>query len=170
MPEKTPLTEPTTGWKRALLALTRLVCTTPLSSTPLPSDFTSDGEVGLDDFFLFATAFNSTSGTERYDPVFDLDTDGIVGLTDFLDFARDFGQVVDCDQDPGNGSVIIHGPDSFADSNGEDRDNAFGSLTIHPADALTLLVGTERNGFLRSKDGGSTWTRHREGVRHQNGL
>jgi photosystem II stability/assembly factor-like uncharacterized protein len=48
---------------------------------------------------------------------------------------------------------------------GPDHDSVFQSLTVHPTNADTLLLGTERNGFVRSTDGGRTWTRHREGLR-----
>jgi photosystem II stability/assembly factor-like uncharacterized protein len=41
----------------------------------------------------------------------------------------------------------------------------FRSLTVHPLDPNVLLLGTERNGFVKSVDGGETWTRHRDGLR-----
>jgi len=78
----------------------------------------------------------------------------------------EFGQSIDCGNDPGNGAEIIAGP---AFSTGADHENPFRSLTVHPTDPFTILVGTERNGFVRSTDGGETWSRHREGLRHSNG-
>ena len=59
--------------------------------------------------------------------------------------------------------TIISGPDG---PNGPDNDSVFRALAVHPTDADTRLVGTERNGFLRSTDGGSTWTRQRAGLHH----
>ena len=47
----------------------------------------------------------------------------------------------------------------------KDRDSVFRSLTVDPSDADIVFLGTERNGFVRSLDGGQTWTRHRMGFR-----
>ena len=66
----------------------------------------------------------------------------------------------------GNGDEIISGPSG---PDGADRDNPFQSLTVYPADPNHILVGTERNGFLRSRDGGITWERLRYGLRHSGG-
>lgn len=46
-----------------------------------------------------------------------------------------------------------------------DGDRVFRSLTVHPSDPDTVLLGTERNGFMLSEDGGATWTRLRAGMR-----
>ncbi len=46
-----------------------------------------------------------------------------------------------------------------------DGDRVFRSLTVDPGNAFILVLGTERNGFVRSEDGGQTWTRHRAGFR-----
>ena len=151
------------GWMGASIGLAFL--TSSLSASPFQSDFTSDGIVGLDDFVLFAGAFGSTTGSDRYSSLYDLDTDGAIGFGDFGEFAREFGQSIDCGNDPGNGSEIIDGPEF---STGPDHENPFRSLTVHPTDSFTILIGTERNGFVRSVDGGETWTRHREGLRHLN--
>ena len=45
-----------------------------------------------------------------------------------------------------------------------DGDRVFRSLTVHPSDPDTFLLGTERNGFMLSRDGGNTWTRLRAGT------
>ena len=45
-----------------------------------------------------------------------------------------------------------------------DNDSVFQSLTLHPADADTVLLGTERNGMLKSVDGGESWSRYRAGL------
>lgn len=71
-----------------------------------------------------------------------------------------------CANDIGNGAEIIAGP---AGPEGADRDNPFRSLTVNPTDPNYILLGTERNGFLRSLDGGATWERLRSGLRHNNG-
>ena len=41
----------------------------------------------------------------------------------------------------------------------------FRSLTVHPLNPDIVLLGTERNGFMWSGDGGATWTRYRAGLR-----
>ena len=47
----------------------------------------------------------------------------------------------------------------------QDGDRVFRSLTVDPTNADVVVLGTERNGFVRSIDGGRTWTRHRAGLR-----
>ena len=71
----------------------------------------------------------------------------------------------DCENEVGNGLEIIQGPDG---PEGADHDNAFRSLTVHPSDPEILLIGTKRNGFVKSTDGGESWTRCRGGLRHTN--
>ncbi len=70
-----------------------------------------------------------------------------------------------CGNEVGNGNEIISGP---LGPEGEDIDNPFRSLTVHPTNPDTLIIGTERNGFLKSIDGGNNWTRLRQGLRHEN--
>ena len=41
----------------------------------------------------------------------------------------------------------------------------FRSLTVHPSNPEIVLMGTERNGFMWSGDGGVTWSRYRAGLR-----
>lgn len=61
------------------------------------------------------------------------------------------------------GTDIISGP--YGPS-GEDYDQAFRSLTVHPKKHNIILLGTERNGFIKSTDGGKTWRRYRKGLKH----
>lgn len=68
-----------------------------------------------------------------------------------------------CGNDVGNGNDIVSGPSG---PSGGDNDRPFRSLTVHPSDPNTVIVGTERNGFLKTTNGGSSWTRLRKGVRH----
>ncbi len=49
----------------------------------------------------------------------------------------------------------------------QDNDSVFQSLTVHPADANTVVLGTERNGFLWSTDGGESWSRYRAGLKSE---
>ena len=70
-----------------------------------------------------------------------------------------------CGNAVGNGDQIITGPLAPEPDNGPDNDSVFRSLTVHPTDPNVVLMGTERNGFVRSTDGGVTWTRHRLGLR-----
>ncbi len=67
-----------------------------------------------------------------------------------------------CSNALGDGAVAISGP---SEPGANDGDRVFRSLTVHPSDPNTVLMGTERNGFVLSTDGGATWTRHRYGLR-----
>lgn len=69
-----------------------------------------------------------------------------------------------CGNEIGNGNEIVSGP---AGPEGSDIDNPFRSLTVHPTDPEIIIIGTERNGFLKSTDGGQNWTRLRKGLRHE---
>ena len=73
----------------------------------------------------------------------------------------------DCGNAVGNGDEIISGP-SAPENN--DRDSVFRSLTVDPTDPNVVLMGTERNGFVKSTDGAVTWTRHRQGLRWLPGI
>ena len=70
-----------------------------------------------------------------------------------------------CGNALGNGDEIISGPGTGVRSD-IDMDNPFRSLTVHPTNPDIVYVGTERNGILRSLDGGKTWERLRYGIRH----
>lgn len=59
-------------------------------------------------------------------------------------------------------TTIISGPSGPSVG---DTDSPFRSLTVHPTNPNIVLLGTEANGFVRTTDGGTTWTRHREGLR-----
>jgi photosystem II stability/assembly factor-like uncharacterized protein len=63
----------------------------------------------------------------------------------------------------GNGNEIIPGP---AGPEGADYDQVFRSLEVDPANPDVLYMGTERNGIVKSSDGGATWQRLRKGLRH----
>ena len=63
--------------------------------------------------------------------------------------------------------MIVSGPSAPARN---DRDSVFRSLTVHPTDPDIVLMGTERNGFVKSTDGGGTWSRHRQGLRWLPGI
>ena len=68
-----------------------------------------------------------------------------------------------CGNDIGNGNEIVFGQVTPTEWN---PDNPFRSLTIHPNNPDIILIGTEANGFVKSNDGGETWTRLRYGLRH----
>lgn len=71
-----------------------------------------------------------------------------------------------CGNDIGNGAEIISGP-KYKDLRKEiDIDNPFRSLTVHPTNPDIVYVGTERNGILKTEDGGKSWERLRYGIRH----
>ncbi len=76
--------------------------------------------------------------------------------------------VTDDENDPcsnavGNGNTIIPGPDG--PENG-DYDQVFRSLEVDPSNSDVVYMGTERNGIVKSSDGGVTWQRLRQGMRH----
>lgn len=82
------------------------------------------------------------------------------------DSAEDSEDTIDpaiCGNEIGNGATIIDGPDG---PEGADYDQSFRSLVVHPTDPNIVVVGTERNGVLKTTDGGDTWTRLRTGFRH----
>ena len=68
-----------------------------------------------------------------------------------------------CGNAPGNGGEIISGPSG---PSGADYDSVFRSLTVDPTNSGIVIIGTERNGFVKSTDGGVNWTRLRYGLRH----
>ena len=88
------------------------------------------------------------------------DATGLIAGANVTDIAVSCGP---CGNETGNGNDIIQGPDGPEEA---DFDQVFRSLTVHPTDSDTVLVGTERNGFVLSSDGGSTWKRLRKGLRH----
>lgn len=47
-----------------------------------------------------------------------------------------------------------------------DTDNTFLSLVVHPSDPNTVMIGNEGNGIFKSTDGGTTWSRKRNGIRY----
>jgi photosystem II stability/assembly factor-like uncharacterized protein len=59
---------------------------------------------------------------------------------------------------------VISGPSGPNSARG-DNDTVFRGFLIDPLDPMILYLGTERNGILRSTDGGATWTRLRQGLR-----
>ncbi len=80
-----------------------------------------------------------------------------IDTTSLSDTAADCGNAV------GNGNTIVAGPSA---PSGGDFDQTFRSLTVDPADPNRIFIGTERNGLLYSGDGGQTWSRYRQGIRH----
>ena len=58
----------------------------------LPGDFDSSGDVGFDDFFLFADQFGTTTDSPTWSAIYDLDASGDVGFDDFFIFADNFGK------------------------------------------------------------------------------
>jgi photosystem II stability/assembly factor-like uncharacterized protein len=113
-------------------------------------------------FLLFSGCTTEQNGSDQTD-----DTDTTDDTNEINDGSSDQnGDEFDsCGNAVGNGYEIISGP-SGPEHEG-DRDNPFRSLTVHPNNSDIILVGTERNGFVKSVDGGTTWTRLRKGLRHQ---
>jgi len=64
-------------------------------------------------------------------------------------------------------SAIVNGP---IGPEGPDRDSVFQSLAVYPTNPDIVLLGTERNGFMLTTDGGATWSRQREGMRVGSGF
>jgi len=57
----------------------------------IQSDFTRDGKIDYDDFFLFADSFGASRGQSEFLPMFDLDYDNQIDFDDFFKFADQFG-------------------------------------------------------------------------------
>ena len=72
-------------------------------SSALSPDFDGDGEVGFNDFVLFAGVFGAKRGENRFDARFDLDSSGDIGFGDFVEFAGSFGQPVGTGGGSGSG-------------------------------------------------------------------
>jgi photosystem II stability/assembly factor-like uncharacterized protein len=68
-----------------------------------------------------------------------------------------------CANAVGNGNEIISGPAGPQDG---DQDQVFRSLEVDAFNPDVLYVGTERNGIVKTSDGGITWQRLRQGLRH----
>lgn len=68
-----------------------------------------------------------------------------------------------CSNAIGNGNEIIPGP---AGPEGGDYDQVFRSLEVDPTNSDVVYIGTERNGIVKTIDGGVTWQRLRKGLRH----
>ncbi|NOR21160.1 MAG: hypothetical protein GQ476_00460 [Candidatus Aminicenantes bacterium] len=68
-----------------------------------------------------------------------------------------------CGNALGSGNEVISGPSG---PSGADNDSVFRSLTVDPTNPDIVIIGTERNGFVKSTDGGVNWTRLRYGLRH----
>ncbi len=47
---------------------------------------------------------------------------------------------------------------------GNDSDNPFRSLAVHPLNADIIMIGSEGNGIFKSEDRGVTWTRNNTGL------
>ncbi len=47
---------------------------------------------------------------------------------------------------------------------GNDSDNTFHSLAVHPTNADIIMIGSEGNGMFKSEDRGVTWTRNNTGL------
>lgn len=70
-----------------------------------------------------------------------------------------------CGNALGSGNTIISGPLTAPGDPGT-YDQAHDSLVVDPLDADVVYVGTKVNGALKSEDGGVTWQRLRQGLRH----
>ena len=68
-----------------------------------------------------------------------------------------------CANAAGNGHDIIAGPPGPTTN---DFDQVFRSLEIDPNNPDIVYLGTERNGIVKTIDGGITWQRLRDGMRH----
>jgi hypothetical protein len=61
-----------------------------LVSNPSPGDFSRDGRMDFDDFFLFVDHLGLATFHRDWDPVFDLTEDGRIDLNDFFAFVELF--------------------------------------------------------------------------------
>jgi photosystem II stability/assembly factor-like uncharacterized protein len=78
--------------------------------------------------------------------------------------AKAVAEIIDlCGNAIGNGAEIVSGPTG---PSGADNDRVFRSLAIDPSNPDIVYLGTERNGIVKTTDGGTTWERLRYGLRH----
>ena len=49
---------------------------------------------------------------------------------------------------------------------GNDSDNPFRSLAVHPTDPNTVIVGSEGNGIFKTIDGGASWQWLKSGLQY----
>jgi photosystem II stability/assembly factor-like uncharacterized protein len=69
-----------------------------------------------------------------------------------------------CANAVGNGNELIPGPPG---PEGNDYDQVFRSLEVDPSNPDVVYMGTERNGIVKTEDGGATWQHLRRGIRHE---
>ncbi|KNY25430.1 glycosyl hydrolase family 8 [Pseudobacteroides cellulosolvens] len=70
---------------------------TPTKDTSGPAvkgDLNNDGVINMADVILIATAFNATSGSEKYKAAYDLNNDGAINMADVLTIAQNFNKSV----------------------------------------------------------------------------
>jgi len=77
------------------------------NSSPSSSDFNGNGVVDFPDFLLFASAFGSQAGQDRYDAKYDLNGNGEIAFDDFLLFVDSFGPPL---PPPGDPRLAPRGP------------------------------------------------------------
>jgi hypothetical protein len=90
--------------------------------------------------------------------------EGVAGIADTARIRVGAPPVTSCGNEEGNGATVTGGPTGPNPAH-SDGDTVFRGFVIDPLDALTVYLGTERNGIVRSNDGGATWTRLRSGQR-----
>lgn len=100
-------------------------------------------------FLLFSGCTTEQDGLDQTDVIDNTDD---TNETDSGSSNQNGDEFDSCGNVDGNGYVIISGP-SGPEHEG-DRDNPFRSLTIHPNNSDIVMVGTERNGFVKSVDSG----------------
>ncbi|MEW6753911.1 MAG: T9SS type A sorting domain-containing protein [Candidatus Latescibacterota bacterium] len=94
-------------------------------------DFSADGEVNFDDFFLFADRFGTA------DPDVDVDVDGVVGNEDYFIFADNFGRTA--------AQIVIPdppgpGPGPFGNAQASFQLQPSGSYEVGPSQDIQLTV------------------------------
>ena len=101
-----------------------------------PGDIDGDLTVGFTDFLVFASAFGSAIGEDRFVPLLDLVEDGRIDFSDFLRFAMLFGNVY-TGVEAGSGFR-----DDF-DSNASGDDWELIDSDFEVVDGVLHLTGTE---------------------------
>ncbi len=66
----------------------------PLMWKWFPGDIDGDGDVDMDDFYLWEEAYGTHDGDSDYNPIADLNYDGIINFDDFFIWAENYGKSI----------------------------------------------------------------------------
>jgi len=149
-----------------VLSNTLLSFSAPGDTIRLTATVKDDNGHEMSDATVTWTTSDSTRATVTSDGLVTAVATGTVDITatSGLIAGKAVAEIIDlCGNAIGNGAEIISGPTG---PSGADYDSAFRSLAVDPSNPGIVYLGTERNGIVKTTDGGTTWERLRYGLRH----